>query len=348
MKNNFWQTLSKPIIGLSPMDGITDAAYRYIVDKYGEPGVLFTEFVTVEGLAAGATRLMPILAKHNSKTPIVAQLVGSTPDAFYQSTIIAAALGFSGIDINMGCPDKKVMQNKAGAALISNPILTAQIIESVKRACVDWSNGIALIDAGLHQNIIDWFAKNKSSTRIENNRKKLPISVKTRINPTRETTENWIKFLTQCNLDALILHGRTVSQRYTGKADWNEIGHAASLNRESKMVFIGNGDIRSIQEAREKTEKYNVDGVLIGRAALGNPWIFKGITPDSNERFKVMLEHCQKFNELTPELHFLNLRKHLAWYCKTIPNASCLRKKLMLVENIQGIKKILANSIFLD
>src|SRR3990167_4783882 len=122
MFKGFWEELSKPIIGLSPMDGVTDAAFRYITAKYGHPSVIFTEFIPVEGVCRGVMRLMDDFKYNEIERPIVAQVFGSNPESFYKVSFLVAALGFNGIDINMGCPDKSVSGRQgAGAGLILKP-----------------------------------------------------------------------------------------------------------------------------------------------------------------------------------------------------------------------------------
>ena len=256
-----WTNISKPIIGLAPMDGITDAAFREIADKYGKPDVLFTEFVPAEGIAHGATRLFRSLQRHPTKTPIVAQLFGKTPKAFYESAKIVCKLGFDGVDINMGCPDNNIYKKGGGAKLISEPALAQEIIKAAKQG----------VDG------------------------RVPVTVKTRTGIDKPITSEWISALLEAEPDAITLHGRTLAQMYRGHADWEQIALGASLAKGTKTKFLGNGDVESMQEAREKTKTYDVDGVLIGRAALGNPWIFGDHMPTQDERFAVMIEHCRYF-----------------------------------------------------
>ena len=133
METNFWNTVQKPIIGLSPMDGVTDAAFRYIVDKYGAPSVLITEFTNVEGIVRGAVQLMSAFTYHKTNTPTVAQIFGIEEDAFYKTAFALCEMGFSGIDINMGCPDRHIAKKGGGAGLILQPQKAQRIIKNVKK-----------------------------------------------------------------------------------------------------------------------------------------------------------------------------------------------------------------------
>ncbi|HRN71050.1 MAG TPA: tRNA-dihydrouridine synthase, partial [Candidatus Woesebacteria bacterium] len=181
------------------------------------------------------------------------------------------------------------------------------------------------------------------SSRNYTTRKLLPVSIKTRIGYDEIVTEDWISNLLEAEPANISIHGRTLIQMYTGLANWKEIGKAAKIIKKTNTSVLGNGDVKSIQEAKEKAKQYNLDGVLIGRASFGNPWLFKEYEPTNEERIKVAIEHCKTFAEMTPELHFLSLRKHLAWYTKGIPGSNELRTKLMTVQNVEDVKKILQN-----
>ncbi len=299
-----------PIIGLAPMDGVTDAAFRFIADKYGRPDILYTEFVSVKGLEIGRPAMMRMLLKHETKTPIIAQLFGTDPELFYKAALKVIKLGYAGIDINMGCPDQSVFSRGGGAGLILKPDLAAEIIGSVKKA-------------------------------VEKSSRQITVSVKTRTGYKSHQTKEWINKLLGAEPDMICLHGRTYEQRFLGEADWEEIGLAKELAAATKTKILGNGDVKSKAEALVRIKTYNLDGVLIGRAALGNPWIFQDKMPELEERVKVMLEHCEKFNEYFPKGDFKAMRKHLVWYAKGFDGANRFRNELMKVNNIEDVKKIL-------
>jgi nifR3 family TIM-barrel protein len=302
---------TNPIIGLAPMDGITDAPFRWITDIYGKPDIIYTEFVSVKGLILGKPAIQRMLLHHKTKTFTVAQFFGCEPEYFYQAALVALSKGFDGIDINMGCPDKSVFNRGGGAGLILQPELAKEIILSVKKA-------------------------------VEG---RVPVSVKTRTGYRKHETKEWISNLLEAEPDFICLHGRTFVQKYSGQADWSQIGIAADLAKKTKTKILGNGDIKSRIQALERIKEYNLAGVLIGRAALGNPWVFQGIIPTTEERFKVLLEHCKKFVEFFPTADLSIMRKHLAWYVKDFPHAAEVRNQLMQVKSIDDVKKILSTII---
>lgn len=341
MKQSFWSSLQKPIIALSPMDGVTDAAFRYIVDTYGKPSILFTEFTSVEGIAHGATKLLDAFIHHTTSTPTVAQLFGANPEDFYKAAFVTCEMGFNGIDINMGCPDAAVARKGGGAALILKPEIAKQIIRHTKKGVADWSNGKSIKESGLPDSITTWVDTYKKHHEIEINRVSLPVSVKTRIGYHEPVTEPWIQTLLEEEPVAISVHGRTLKQMYTGAADWNEIGKAAALIKKTKTLALGNGDIKTVAEARKKAREFHLDGTLIGRASFGNPWIFQEFEATKEERIQVAIEHCEAFMRLTPDLHFLSLRKHLAWYMKGFEGSHELRKELMKVENLADVRRVL-------
>ncbi|MEK7634054.1 MAG: tRNA-dihydrouridine synthase family protein [Patescibacteria group bacterium] len=292
------------------MDGITDAPFRYITDIYGKPDIIYTEFISVKGLILGKQSIQRMLLRHKTKTKTVAQFFGCEPEYFYQAAQVALEKGFDGVDINMGCPDKSVFNRGSGAGLILQPKLAKEIILSVKKA-------------------------------VQN---RIPVSVKTRTGYKIPQTKEWISSLLEAEPDVICIHGRTFTQKYSGHADWSQIGIAADLAKKTKTKIFGNGDIKSRDQALQKIKEYNLAGVLIGRAALGNPWIFKGVVPTTQDRFKVLLEHCKKFTEFFPKSDFSIMRKHLAWYVKDFPHAAEVRNELMQVNNIEDVKKILSKT----
>ena len=292
------------------MDGITDAPFRYIADIYGKPDIIYTEFVSVKGLILGRPAIQRMLLHHQTETFTVAQFFGCEPEYFYQAALVALEKGYDGVDINMGCPDKSVFNRGGGAGLILQPKLAKEIILSVKKA-------------------------------VQN---RIPVSVKTRTGYRKHETKEWISNLLEAEPDVICIHARTFAQKYSGLADWSQIGIAADLAKSTKTKIFGNGDIKSREQALKRIKEYSLAGVLIGRAALGNPWIFKGIVPTIEERFKVLLEHCKKFKEFFPTADLSIMRKHLAWYVKDFPHAAEIRNELMQVNNIDDVKRILSKT----
>lgn len=305
-----------PVIGLAPMDGITDAPFRWITDTYGKPDIIYTEFVSVKGLILGKPAIQRMLLRHKTKTTMIAQFFGCEPEYFYQAALFALEKGFDGVDINMGCPDKSVSNRGGGAGLILQPKLAKEIILSVKKAVED----------------------GKEKFKIK---KDITVSVKTRTGYKDPQTKEWVSHLLEAEPDVICIHARTFAQKYSGLADWSQIRIAAETAKSTKTKIFGNGDIKSRTQALERIKEYDLAGVLIGRAALGNPWIFQGKIPTTEERFDVLLEHCKKFVEFFPTADLSIMRKHLGWYAKDFPHAAEVRNELMQIKTIDDVKKIL-------
>lgn len=337
MQKNFWTNLNKPILGLSPMDGITDAAFRYMVAKYGKPDVIFTEFVNVEGLARGAVSMLKNFIFNKIEKPIVAQIYGIEADSFYKVTLMLCYLGFDGIDINMGCPANKVARRNSGAGLIRVPEQAKKIIRSVKKAVEDWGNGITLEEADLRPKIISSLKEMKSRASA---RKLLPVSIKTRMGIDSIIAEEWVKHILEEKPAVITMHGRTLKQMYSGEANWEVLGKVAKIVHQTETLFLGNGDIKSISDAHEKIKKYGTDGALVGRAVCGNPWFFRGYEPTIKDRFDAALDHARYFEETLMDHAFFAMRKHLGWYCSGFDGAKELRKKLMQTNSSEEIKCI--------
>jgi tRNA-dihydrouridine synthase len=362
---NFWNNLKKPILGLSPMDGVSDASFRYITAKYGSPDVVTTEFISVDGIAYGAKNIFNDFIYHEIERPIVAQLFGIEPEYFYQGAQIICELGFDGVDINMGCPAKTVARRGAGAGLIQNPELAKEIIRATKRGVKDWyESGLSksinkktLQELKLTKEILI-----KLGTKLDKEKKLLPVSVKTRIGYERESVEKWIPELLQEFPANITVHGRTLKQMYQGEADWQALAKVGQIIKDfnekqdidKKVNYIANGDITSGELASEKLEQSKADGLYIGRATYGNPWIFNDIRrkvkndasaiveKTLDERITVALEHCDLHYKLKGPQGFMQMRKHLAWYLRGFPGAVKLRVDLMKSNSPHEVRYILS------
>lgn len=322
-------------MALSPMDGVTDQPYRHIQKKYGHPAVIYTEFTSVEGVCHKAIQLLKDFLYDETQRPIVAQIYGTTPEFFRQTTILLCQLGFDGVDINMGCPAKNVAHSGAGASLIKTPELAQEIIKATQQGVIDWQNGQTSRDCP--------DISSKIADEIEERYKKLPekyqkirhipVSVKTRIGYDKKIATEWISTILEMQPEVIAIHGRTLKQAYGGEADWEEIAKATELaHKTSNTLILGNGDIKSYQDAMEKIEKYKVDGVLIGRGSFGNPFIFlPENTGDQKSIYQIALEHAQLFEQTysyDERYNFLPMRKHLGWYVKGLDKAKEIRFKL--------------------
>ncbi|NIA01811.1 MAG: hypothetical protein GWP15_00330, partial [Nitrospirae bacterium] len=317
--------MKKPIVGLAPMDGVTDAVFRYMVCLHSRPSFVMTEFVNVDGLARGAVKKIPAFIFDEIERPIVAQIFGVEVDSFYKAAVLVCALGFDGVDINMGCPAKKVEKKGSGAGLIKTPELAKDIIWAVKRGVNDWENGVSLEEAGVHSKVISeckvvhpaYGGGSSIGKRV-----KIPVSVKTRIGYDKPVTEEWIPILLEAGVDAVSLHGRTLKQMYGGEADWDEIAKAALICRKAGVMIIGNGDVKSMDDAETKIHEYGVDGVMAGRAVMGNPWFFGGDEPRVEDRIQAAKDHLKYFEKfLGKHLAYHTVKKHLGWYLKGFDGA---------------------------
>ena len=348
--SSFWSKLKKPFIALSPMDGVTDHPYRYIQKKYGQPDIIYTEFATVEGFCRGVTVPLKDLIFDETQRPIIAQIYGKTPQFFRETATAVCQLGFDGIDINMGCPAKSVANGGAGAALITTPKLAQEIIKATQVGIQDWANGKTTADC---ENITPEITKEVEKWH-ENLPKKyqqkqiIPVSIKTRIGFDSPIIDQWLPTLLKTNPAAIAIHGRTLRQGYKGKADWEEIGKAVEMAKDTSILIIGNGDVSSRADAIEKVTQYSVDGVLIGRASFGNPWIFNDKYSKENisakQKAKVAVEHAQIYEKTfskNEKYSFLPMRKHLGWYIKSFDKAKEIRQELMQTDSSQDVIKIL-------
>lgn len=349
LDQSIWENLPKSFIGLSPMDGVTDVPFREICQKYGQPDLMFTEFSSVEGLCRKAVDLLKEFRYLPSQRPIIGQIYGVTPEFFRQSAIMLCELGFDGIDINMGCPAKNVAHGGAGAALIKTPVLAQAIIKATQVGAAQWAEGAELKDC---LNLSDEIKFEVTKMKLESGatqlaRRNIPISIKTRIGVDSIVIENWLKTLLELEPAAITIHGRTLRQLYSGQADWDAIGLAVNVAKNSgaKTKILGNGDLTSRVMALEKIQEFGVAGVLIGRASFGNPWIFSADqTPQSPElKAKVALEHAELFEKTygqAEKYSFLPMRKHLSWYTSGFPQAREIRSVLVRSNSSAEAKSI--------
>jgi tRNA-dihydrouridine synthase len=274
---------------------------------------------------------------------------------------MVGALGFDGVDINMGCPAKNVANRGCGAALIRNPPLAKEIIRAVKRGVADWANGMRVEDLGMKPRMamkVQRMNAARGETLPEAPRRLLPVSVKTRIGYDSIVIEDWVQHLLEEEPVAISIHGRTLKQMYTGQADWDAIARAAEIIRKTPTLVLGNGDITQAEEAVLRLRQTGVHGVLIGRGAMGNPWLFRekekirraalgapweggAALPSLEERFQVTLEHARLFNEWMLPKRFPAMRKHFAWYCRGMPKAAELRAKMFQTKNAQDVEAII-------
>ena len=296
---------------MSPMSGVTDEAFRLMFLKYGKPDVFWTEFVSAEGLfSKGRPYCLKVLEFNKKERPIVAQIFGGDPVWFKRAAKQVAELGFDGIDINMGCPDKDIEKKGGGAALIQNPETAKEIIRAVKKGA---SN--------------------------------LPVSVKTRIGYGKNEVAEWIPVLLKENISALTVHFRTKKEMYFPPAHWELAKEIVELKNKysPETLIIGNGDVKTLEQAKELVKETGVDGVMIGRAILGNPWFFSDKSPTVKEKLNAIIEHAKIYDKGKP---FAGIKKHFHAYAKGFNGAKDLRDGLMKVKNLPETKKVIKD--FLD
>ncbi len=297
---------------------VTDAALRRVMAAHGKPDVLFTEFVSADGLCSkGKEALLPMLWFSDAERPVVAQIFSSNPGHIREASELVRELGFDGVDINMGCPDRNVVKQGAGAALIRTPKLAREIIRAAKEG------------AG-----------------------PLPVSIKTRTGDTTDTLETWLPELLAEEPAAITIHARTRKDLSKVPARWENIRQAVEIRDHlgSKTLIIGNGDVRSIEEGIKRAEESGCDGVMAGRGVLGNPWFFATPphTPTREEKLRVLIEHTKLFEELfrkdrdRPMKNFDVIKKHYRAYVEGWRGAKELRTKLMGAKNVEEVERIIA------
>jgi tRNA-dihydrouridine synthase len=338
----FWADLPRPIVALSPMDGITDAVARRMALRYGDPALTITEFVAVEGLTHGALILLDDFRYDavGRTRPVVAQLYGTEPSAFREAAAIAAALGFDGVDVNMGCPAASVAARGAGAALIRTPDLARRIIQATRAGIGDWANGGTLDELVSHAKVRRAVAA-RALPFGDTTRRRIPVSVKTRVGYDQVEAERWVAELALEQPAAITFHGRTLRQMYAGEANWDAIGRAAETIRGSGILVLGNGDLADRGDALARVASHNLDGALIGRATVGNPWALAGRTAGTVERLRAAIEHAEEFERERLGRPFVAVRRHLHGYCRGFEGVGELRKQLMLAPTAADCRRLI-------
>jgi nifR3 family TIM-barrel protein len=323
------------------MDGVTDAVARQMAVRHGRPSLTVTEFVAVEGLTHGAVALLEDLRYDESARPVVAQLYGVDPAAFREAAAIATALGFDGIDVNMGCPACTVARRGAGAALIQTPQRAQEIVRAVRAGVQDWADGGSLDRLVTHAKVRR-VVKARATRFGDTTRRLIPVSIKTRIGYDHVEVERWVSELAEVEPVTLTLHGRTLKQMYSGSADWDAIGRAAHVLRGSGTLVLGNGDLPDRATAERRAEQYGLDGGLIGRATIGNPWALASVTADTPTRLRAAIEHAELFEATYQGSRpFVAARKHLHGYCRGFDGASELRKALMIAPSAADCRRLI-------
>ncbi|KIE18011.1 hypothetical protein DS62_04940 [Smithella sp. SC_K08D17] len=296
---NIIKTAAQKGAFLAPLAGISNLPFRLIVRSQG-CALAYTEMISANGLVRKTAKTYEYLKTCADDRPLGAQIFGADPQIMAEAARIVADSGVDLIDINMGCPVKKVIKAGAGAILMKNPDLIARIVEAVKKAV------------------------------------KIPVTVKIRSGWTHSSINavQIAKIAEDCGADAITVHARTADQGYSGQADWKII---AEVKKTIKIPVIGNGDIRQPQDTVRMLKETSCDAVMVGRGALGNPWIFKGIAqkcagkplnylPDLEQRLEMIQNHWKMESQFFGDKVALkSFHKHILWYTKGLDSSSRFR-----------------------
>lgn len=296
---------------LAPMAGITNLPFRLICKEHG-CGLVFSEMVSAMALVRHSRKTKELFRSDPHERPLAVQLFGSEPEIIAEAARIVEESGTDIVDINMGCPAKKIVSNGAGSALLKEPLKIKEIIEAVRKAI------------------------------------NIPLTIKIRSGWDSKAV-NFIeigKIAEGCGVDGITLHPRTTAQAFGGHSDWSQI---TELKKTLNIPVIGNGDVKAPEDARRMLSETGCDGVMIGRGALGNPWIFErtlkylkdGIVsdpPSEEEILSTMKEHVFDLSEfMGKKAAVKEFRKHLSWYTKGLPYSADFRKTSIHIENVDDL-----------
>jgi len=295
---------------MAPMAGITNLPFRLMVKKLGA-GLVTSEMVSAMGLTTGQRKTLDYLKNHPSERPLAVQIFGSNARSMAGAAQVVVEAGAHLVDINMGCPVKKVVKTGAGASLLRDAKRVAEIVSSVRLACP------------------------------------VPLTVKIRAgwSPENPVACDIARVIEDCGADAITVHPRYATQGYAVPADWNVIG---LVKQRLKIPVIGNGDIFQPSHALKMNHETGCDGVMIGRGAIGNPWIFKQIqhldrgipvsSPDLSERRSFIMEHFRAIADLMgPHRAARSMRGLLLWYTKGLPHSSRFRGSVNKIKDLDSL-----------
>ena len=301
---------------LAPMAGVTDKTFRRLAKELGA-GLAYTEMISAKALSYGNAKTEALLDIGGEEGPVAAQFFGAEPELMAEAAVKAQATGVAFVDVNMGCPVPKVVRNKEGSALLDEPELAASIVTAMAKAA------------------------------------EIPVTVKIRLgaDTRRLVTPDFALRMEDAGAAMIAVHARTRDQYYSGKADWEQI---RLIKEAASVPVVGNGDVRELMDARRMLDETGCDAVMIGRAALGNPWLAgrvnrylllhdEGAAPGSADRINMAIDHGRRLVALKGETKaMLEMRKHFAWYLKGLPKTAALKEKLFYCRRLAEAEELLA------
>jgi tRNA-dihydrouridine synthase B len=298
-----------PPLALAPMAEVTDTYYRSLIKELGGAGLVVSEFISAEGLTRENARSRQMLAFSEAERPVAIQIYGGDPDRMDDAAAIVEAEGVDIVDVNMGCPVRKVVNNGAGSALLKDFDRAARVVEKIKR------------------------------------RVKIPVTVKVRKGWESDDVLPLLKRFEEIGVAAIAIHGRTRNEAYTGASDWSYI---AQVKRELRIPLWGNGDVKAPADALRMLEQTGVDGVMIGRAALHNPFIFRdilygGTEDELNRRIDAMQRYLAKIDGAPqPEKWKLHkARTVIGWFSKGVAHGKDIRSGLAEITSVEEVQQLL-------
>ena len=368
----FWNNLKKPFFVMAPMADVTDVAFRALVAKRGAPDVFWTEFVSADGLyhtrevakmKDEENPLMRDLVIGEGQRPIIAQIFSNKSEMIAYATKLVAELGFDGVDINMGCPDRSIEKQGSGAAMMKTPEVARAVIRAAKEA----AEGLTKSQHGF------------GNSGLRKSEHSFPVSVKTRVGYNKESLDEWLPVILEEAPAAITLHLRTRKEMSLVPANWELMKRAVELRDKisPETRIIGNGDVTSVEQGRQLALETGCDGIMIGRGMFGNPWVFEGIrdsgltksrhaevvglesttsiamlglrkSPHSEhsleEKLAALVELAHNFEKITPAKNFAILKKHIKAFVTGFAGAAELRARLMEAESAAELEKIIAGA----
>ncbi|MEA3398444.1 MAG: tRNA-dihydrouridine synthase [Patescibacteria group bacterium] len=308
MNKNFWEKLDKPIYALAPMAGVADSAFRQICKNFGAD-VVYSEMASATALVYNPAKTLELLKFNKKERPCVVQLFGSKPGHFEAAVkFVEKKIKPDGIDINFGCPVKKVARQGAGAILMDDKKLAREIIKNVI------------------------------------NNTGLPVSIKIRSKAGNTSALEFLDYIKDLDIKTVMIHGRTMAQSFSGPVDVSVIKKARDY---FGGIILANGGAADYESAVKLLDRSGADGIGIARGALGRPWIFKAVRTGQNVQrspraiYKVAFKHVELAYKLKGDQGIIETRKHLCWYVQGLPGAKKMRESMVKINNLVDIREII-------